>query len=165
MPIQPYPTYQPWQGQYTTQFPTYQAPQMVQPYQQPVNGVVKVDGPNEAMNRLLMQHANQLVPGFVSEPLFDVNGRQFHVLSVEQDGRRNLETFDYTRHVEDHSEVINGVRFGSRAEFDEFAAKVKAVIGADDGVYGPVQPAAEQPVHSAADAAGAASLPRHAAGR
>ena len=53
MPIQPYPTYQPWQGQYTTQFPTYQAAQMAQPYQQPMNGVVKVDGPNEAMNRLL----------------------------------------------------------------------------------------------------------------
>ena len=42
-----------------------------------------------------MKYSNQLMPGFVSEPMFDVNGNQFYTLSVEADGRRNLETFDF----------------------------------------------------------------------
>lgn len=170
MPIQQYPTYQPWQGQYTTQFPTYQAPQMVQPYQpyqQPWNSV-KVDGADEAMNRFLMHYpANMLVPGFISDPLFDINGRQFHALSIEQDGRRNLETFDYKRHVEEQPVVINDSQWVSVEDFEDFVNKTEIALEElrNRGIYGPVQPAAEQPAHSPADAAGAANLPRHVAGR
>lgn len=50
-------------------------------------GVTKVDGADEAMSRFLIKYGNQLVPGFSSEPLFDVNGSQFYTLSVEPDGR------------------------------------------------------------------------------
>ena len=166
MPIQPYPTYQPWQGQYTTQFPTYQAPQMVQPYQHPWNSV-KVDGADEAMNRFLMHYpASMLVPGFVSDPLFDINGRQFHALSIEQDGRRNLETFDYKPHVEEQPVVINDSQWVSVEDFEDFVNKTEIALEElrNRGVHGSVQSAGEQH-SSAADAAGAASLPRHVAGR
>lgn len=157
MPIQPYPTYQPWQGQYTTQFPTYQAPQMVQPYQQPVNGVVKVNGRDSALQY-------NLPPNSMSPALFDSNGKVFYIVSTDGAGAKSVECFDFSPHVEQQPVQIDGAQFVSRAEFDEFAAKVKAVIGADDGVHGSVQSAGEQH-SSAADAAGAASLPRHAAGR
>lgn len=101
---------------------------------------VKVDGPTEAMNRFLMRYANALVPGFISEPTFDVNGRQFYVLSVEQNGRRNLETFDYTPHVEERPVEIDGAQFVSKQEYDQFVAKVSAALEAiNNGIHGPVQ--------------------------
>lgn len=139
------PTWQnPYMPQQTFQQFQQQTPstQYAMPYQQQVQqgfGSIKVDGPTEAMNRFLMHYpANMLVPGFVSEPLFDVNGRQFYALSVEVDGRRNLETFDYERHDANPIKV-DGAQFVSRQEFDEFAAKVNAVLGAQSGIYGPIQ--------------------------
>ena len=126
--------YQPAQAQYS-------AP--VMPYQQQSLGSIKVDGPTEAMNRFLMRYpANQLVAGFVSEPLFDVNGRQFHTLSIEPDGRRNLETFDYKPHVERQSVEIDGAQFVSRQEFDDFTKRVNAALGAINGVHAAVPSAA-----------------------
>lgn len=120
--------------------PSIQPPMPYQP-QQSVNGVIKVDGPAEAMNRFLMRYPeNMLVPGFTTpDPLFDVNGRNFYALSIETDGRRNLETFDYFPHEQMQKVTINGVTFASQAEYDEFLAKVKAVIGEIDGIHGPVQ--------------------------
>lgn len=125
----------------------YQMPQVAQPYQQSVQQQprVLVDGPNEAMNRFLMRYpANVLVPGFVSDALFDVNGRQFHTLSIESDGRRNLETFDFFPHVEEQPVEINGVEFASKKEFDELAAKVNAVMEVVNGLHEPVPTAAER---------------------
>lgn len=133
----------------------YQAPQIT-PYQQqlmqqqplqimqqtPQVEQIKVDGPQEAMNRFLMRYpANMLVPGFISEALFDVNGKQFHTLSVEMDGRRNLETFDYQPHVEP-TQAPGAV---SRAEFDALADKVNQLIGGSNGIHEPVpaEPAAQ----------------------
>lgn len=177
----PYPQYQQtWQIPYVAQAQGYQQP--LQPYQQPTQQQkVLVDGPTEAMNRFLMRYpAHQLVPGFISDELFDVNGRQFHVLSVEADGRRRLETFDYKPHVEQRPINVDGADFVSREEFDEFTKKVNAALGAINGIHGPVQAAATAAgaattaaaaagaVHAAgnapADGAGAADLPRHAAG-
>lgn len=116
--------------------------QVIQPpvaYQQPTNQVIKVDGPDEAMSRILMTYpASQLVPGFVSHPVFDVNGRQFHVLSIEQDGRRNLETFDFTKHIEEEPVTINGAEFASKRELDELAAKVAAMTEVVNGVHGSI---------------------------
>lgn len=64
--------------------------QMQQMQQQQQTGVVRVSGRDEAMNRLLMMYpANMLVPGFISEALFDINGWQFHALSIEADGSRS----------------------------------------------------------------------------
>ena len=125
----------------------YQMPQAVQPYQQSVQQQprVLVDGPSEAMNRFLMRYpANVLVPGFVSDALFDVNGRQFHTLSIESDGRRNLETFDFFPHVEEQPVEINGVEFASKKEFDELAAKVNAVMEVVNGLHEPVPAAVER---------------------
>lgn len=105
---------------------------------QPWNAI-KVDGPNEAMNRFLMHYpANQLMPNFISEPLFDINGRQFHVLSIEADGRRNLETFDYSLHEDEQKVQINGAEFASKREFDELARKVYAVMEVVNGLHAAV---------------------------
>lgn len=155
MPFQPYPTYQPYQPNWAgalnaaatygqqQAMPQQQAPQM--PYQQPWNSV-KVDGADEAMNRFLMRYpANMLVPGFVSDPLFDINGRQFHTLSIEQDGRRNLETFDYKPHVEEQPVVINDSQWVSLEDFEDFVNKTEIALEElrNRGIYGPVQPAAD----------------------
>lgn len=147
--------------------PQYQ--QQMQYQQNAQQGASKVDGPAEAMNRFLMQYpAQSLVPGFVSwPPLFDVNGRQFYTLSIEPDGRRNLETFDYAPHSQAQQVVIDGVTFASRDELDEFCAKVSianSMIGRQNGVLGPV-PAATATVPTAGTASaaqgadGAATLP------
>ncbi len=125
------------------------------PYRQ-ANGRTLVDGPAEAMNRFLMQYpANQLVPGFISDELFDVNGRQFHVLSVEADGRRNLETFDYLPHKDDSKIMVDGVEFESREEFDTLAAKVRAVLGVHGGVSTAVQSGRAETGDAATDGSGA----------
>lgn len=80
------------------------------------------------MNRFLMMYpANQLVYGFVSDELFDVNGRQFYVLSVEADGRRNLETFDFTKHVEQPVVQETG-DFVSRSEYESFVSEYKDFV-------------------------------------
>lgn len=104
--------------------------------QQQVGASIKVSGRDEAMNRLLMMYpANMLVPGFISEALFDVNGKQFHALSIESDGSRNLETFDYTPHVEPakpHDYVTHA----------ELEALLSKLIGENDGIHEPV-PAAD----------------------
>lgn len=153
--------YQPtWNNQYLSQnpyqpvVPSVTYPNIAQQYQQvPTQGQatqgqgaqfqpdpVKVDGPTEAMNRFLMRYSNMLVPGFISEPTFDVNGRQFYVLSVEQNGRRNLETFDYVPHVEEKPVEIDGAQFVSKQEYDQFVAKVSAALEAiNNGIHGPVQ--------------------------
>lgn len=148
MPYQPYqPTwnnpyaqqqFQPFQQQTVMPGAQQAYPQTgVQAYQQQ-GEVMKVDGEVEAMNRLLMKYANSLVSGFVSEPVFDINGRQFYVLSVDANSRRNLETFDYVPHSETTKVIINGVEFESREEFDSLSAKVRAVLGENDGVHEPV---------------------------
>jgi hypothetical protein len=82
--------------------------------------------------------------------VWDINGRQFYTLSVEADGRRNFETFDYAPHSESVKVRINGVEFESQQEFDAFAEKVRAVMGGNDGVHSTVQersaaPAGTQP--------------------
>jgi hypothetical protein len=165
MEVSMMPYYQPtWNNPYqnlygTQQLPTavgaYQPPQPVGTQAQPAMPV-KVDGPAEAMNRFLIQYpASQLVPGFVSDPLFDVNGRQFHTLSIEADGHRNLETFDFEKHIEI---PISGTPddYIQRAEFDELVSKVNSIMGGQNGVHGPVQAAAPAAAPAAAQQAGPA---------
>ena len=125
-PMQQMQPMQPMQPMYQQQPMQYQVP--------------KVDGPNEAMNRLLMEHANQLNPGFMSKPVFDVDGKRFYVLSVEPDGRRNLETFRYKPDIDQQpTDRLEG--YVGRNEFDALAGKVDELKGALDGLYEPVQPA------------------------
>lgn len=90
-PINPYLT-NPYMQQ-SIMPPIVQQPSVQLPVQ---TGGIRVSGRDEALNRLLMLYpANQLVPGFTSDALFDVDGRHFHALSIESDGSRNLETFAY----------------------------------------------------------------------
>lgn len=142
-----YGQYNPWMaGPYVPGAPQF-APQPAQQYapQQPATAHVKVDGPVEALNRLVLTYpAAQLVPGFVSDPVFDVNGRQFHTLSIEADGRRNLETFDFSPHVEEPAPEPAGTV--PREEFDalaarleELAATVDSMRGGRNGVHEPVR--------------------------
>ena len=118
-------------------------------YQQPVNGYqqqnwynhgrIMADGPTEAYNRLLMMYQpNQLVPGFVSDTVWDVNGRQFYSLSIENDGRRNFEIFDYMKHVDSKPTQIDGTQFVSRQEYDQFVKDVSAKLEAMNGVHAAV---------------------------
>lgn len=119
------------------------AQQQQQPALQQQQAGVRVSGRTEAMNRLLMMYpANMLVPGFISDALFDIDGRHFHALSIEPDGSRNLETFAYqleSTPAQESSEYV------SRSEFQELVGKVDQVnqmIGGLNGISQPVQPAA-----------------------
>lgn len=138
---------------YMQQFAQQQLPPQMPAMQptQPQAGIL-VDGPNEAMNRFLMRYpANQLVPGFTSDPLFDVNGRQFHTLSVESDGRRNLETFDFVKHEEEKPmQQVDMSNFVTRAEFQGVMDKINQLMGAQDGIHGPVQTTATTPATESA---------------
>lgn len=109
--------------------------------QQSQQAGIRVSGRDEAMNRLLMMYpANMLVPGFISDALFDIDGRHFHALSIEADGRRNLETFSYQLDVP--MQQITGSDYVSRAEFQELVSKINQMTGDDNGIHEPIQAAA-----------------------
>lgn len=96
---------------------------------------VRVSGREEAMSRFLMMYpAYMLVPGFISDALFDVNGRQFHTLSIEADNSRNLETFDYKPHVE----PAKPQDYVTHAELEALLSKL---MGDNNGIHEPVQAA------------------------
>ena len=135
MPYQPYnPT---WQNPYLPLTNQGQpVSPMVQPYQQPVNGVIKVNGRDSAMQY-------NLPPNSTSPALFDQSGTCFYIVSTDGTGMKTVECFDFTPHVEQQPVQIDGAQFVSRKEFDEFAAKVNAVLGANNGVHGPAQGAAD----------------------
>lgn len=136
--------YQPYQ-------PTWVNPYLQQPLQttlqsstqqwpmqyQPVNGIVKVNGRDSALQY-------QLPPNSMSPALFDQNGKVFYVVSTDGTGTKNVEVFDFSPHV-DEPVKVDGAKFVSRREFDEFTAKVQAAIGALNGTNGPVQDAAAEP--------------------
>lgn len=103
----------------------------VQPYQQPVNGIVKVNGRDSAMQY-------QLPPNSMSPALFDKDGKVFYIVSTDGTGAKTVETFDFTPHVEEQPVRIDGAQFVSRREFDEFAAKVNAGLGASNGIHGAI---------------------------
>lgn len=130
MPYQPYQST--WNNPYLSspympQLPT----QTVQPYQQPVNGVVKVNGRDSALQY-------QLPPNSMSPALFDNNGKVFYIVSTDGTGMKTVEAFDFTPHVEESPIQIDGAQFVSRQEFESFTAKVNAALGALNGVHEPV---------------------------
>lgn len=132
MPYQPYQST--WQNPY---LPLTNQGQPVMPtYQQPVNGVIKVNGRDSAMQY-------QLPPNSTSPALFDKSGTCFYIVSTDGTGMKTVECFDFTPHKDEQPVKIDGAQFVSRKEFDEFAAKVNAVLGANNGVHGPVQGATD----------------------
>lgn len=119
-----------------------QITQQPTPVMQQQAGVsIKVSGRDEAMNRFLMMYpASVLVPGFTSDALFDIDGRHFHALSIEPDGRRNLETFSYK--LDSSPTQQANTDYVSRAEFQKLANKINQMTGDANGISQSVQPAA-----------------------
>ena len=123
------------------QFPYPQGVQAQQPvtpqqYQQPVNGIVKVNGRDSALQV-------QLPPNSTSVPLIDssFDGKRgtFYVVSTDGTGTKSVEAYDFVPHVDQQPVQIDGANFVSRQEYDQFVAKVSAALGALNGTYGPVQ--------------------------
>lgn len=133
-----------WNNPYLPQNP-YQPmmpSQTVQPYQQPVNGIVKVNGRDSAMQY-------QLPPNSTSPALFDNNGQVFYVVSTDGTGMKTVEVFDFTPHVEQQPIQVDGAQFVSRQEFEQFTAKVNAALGALNGSNEPISAAAVVPAQRA----------------
>lgn len=129
----PYTPYQPtWNNPY---LPATNQGQPVlpvsNPYQQPVNGIVKVNGRDSAMQY-------QLPPNSTSPALFDNSGTCFYIVTTDGTGMKTVECFDFTPHVEQQPVQIDGAQFVSRQEFEDFTAKVNAALGALNGVHEPV---------------------------
>lgn len=116
----------------------FQQQQYPQQYQQPVNGITKVNGRDSALQY-------QLPPNSTSPALFDNNGSTFYVVSTDGTGMKTVEAFDFTPHKEQRPIEIDGAQFVSRQEFEEFVAKVSAALGALNGIHGPVQAPAAGP--------------------
>ena len=115
-----------------------QQPQQPLAYQQAGGSSIRVSGRDEAMNRLLMMYpSNVLVPGFISDAVFDIDGKHFHALSIEQDGSRNLETFSYQLGT-----PTTQTDYVSRAEFQELVNRLNAMTGGTNGIPESVQAAA-----------------------
>ena len=102
--------------------------QLATGWQQPVNGIVKVNGRDSALQY-------QLPPNSMSPALFDQNGKTFYIVSTDGTGMKTVEAFDFSPHVEQQPVQIDGAQFVSRKEFDEFTAKVNAAIGAINGIH------------------------------
>lgn len=133
MPYQPYQST--WQNPYLPQVqqPQYNpvAPSVTTPYSQPINGVIKVNGRDSAMQY-------QLPPNSTSPALFDKDGKVFYIVSTDGTGMKTVEAFDFLPHQEEKPLQIDGAQFVSRQEFEQFTAKVNAALGALNGVHEPV---------------------------
>ena len=137
MPYQPYQST--WQNPFLPQYNQGQpVQQMMQPYQQPVNGIVKVNGRESALQY-------QLPPNSTSPALFDQSGTCFYIVSTDGTGMKTVECFDFKEHVEQQPVKIDGAEFVSRTEYDKFVAKVSAALEAINGVHAAVPSAAAQP--------------------
>lgn len=133
MPYTPYQST--WTNPYMPQVqqPQYSpvVPSVTTPYSQPVNGVIKVNGRDSAMQY-------QLPPNSMSPALFDNNGKVFYIVSTDGTGMKTVEAFDFQPHVDEQPVNIDGAQFVSRKEFEDFTAKVNAALGALNGVHEPV---------------------------
>lgn len=136
----------PYAQQALPQYPLPQAPMgYQQPYQQPVNGVIKVNGRESAMQY-------QLPPNSMSPALFDANGRTFYVVSTDGAGAKTVEAFDFRPHVDEAPQPALAGYVG-RDEFEALAARVDAMTGGEDVLHAAVpEPAAAhaRPAHSGA---------------
>lgn len=128
------PNYQPYQSTWNNPYlPLYNQGQQVQPqmYGQPVNGIIKVNGPQSAMQY-------QLPPNSTSPALFDASGKCFYVVSTDGTGTKSLEWFDFSPHEEAEPEPAK--RYVTREEFDEAIAKISESLEAAHGTDGPTEP-------------------------
>jgi hypothetical protein len=142
-----------WQNPYMPQN-GYQGPlgQSFQ-YQQPVNGIVKVNGRDSALQY-------QLPPNSMSPALFDQNGKTFYIVSTDGTGMKTVEAFDFTQHVEQQPVQLDGAQFVSKQEYDQFVAKVSAALEAINGVHEPISTAGTASAVQSADGTTALNAPR-----
>lgn len=116
-------------------FPSQQISQIAQQYQQSYNGITKVNGPQSAMQI-------NLPPNSISNPLIDssFDGKKgvFYIVSTDGTGSKSIEAFDFSPHIEQQVQVDNS-QYVSRQEFNELAARVGIILGALNGIHGPVQ--------------------------
>ena len=141
MPYQPYQST--WNNPYLPQVqqPQYSpvVPSVTSPYSQPVNGVIKVNGRDSAMQY-------QLPPNSMSPALFDNNGQTFYIVSTDGTGMKTVEAFDFTQHVDEKPVQIDGAQFVSKQEYDQFVAKVSAALEAiNNGVHAAVPATTAKP--------------------
>lgn len=129
-------SYQPYQSTWQNPYLPNQ-PMTVQPYQQPVNGITKVNGRDSALQY-------PLPPNSMSQPLFDNNGKTFYIVSTDGAGGKTVEAFDFAPHVD--SQPAQPV---SREEFDSLADKVNAALGAINELHATVPEPSAKPASSA----------------
>lgn len=108
-----------------------------QQYQQPVNGIVKVNGPDSAMQV-------NLPPNSTSQPLmdskFDGNGGMFYVVSTDGTGSKSIEVFDYSRHVEAPPQAVPTDAV-SRDEFNMALGAIETLKGEISELRAAIPPA------------------------
>lgn len=151
----PYTPYQPtWNNPYLPQYNQGQpVTPMVQPYQQPVNGITKVNGRDSAMQY-------QLPPNSMSPALFDNNGQTFYIVSTDGTGMKTVEAFDFMPHKDEQPIKIDGAQFVSRTEYDQFVAKVSAALEAINGVHAAVSATGTADANEGANVAAPLDAPR-----
>ena len=99
--------------------------------QQPYNGITKVNSQESAMQV-------NLPPTSTSDPMFNIDGRHFYVVSTDGTGSKTLERFRYEK--DDEPLPADGAQYVTRQEFDAFVAKL--IGGAGNGTDGSAQAAA-----------------------
>ncbi len=106
----------------------FQQPALPYQPQQSVNGVIKVNGRDSALQY-------QLPPNSMSPALFDNNGQVFYIVSTDGTGTKSIETFDFSPHVEKQEQVFNADQYVTKAEFDELRSRISWLIGEANGVH------------------------------
>jgi len=104
------------------------------PFQQPINGVIKVNGRDSAIQY-------QLPPNSMSPALFDNDGKTFYIVSTDGTGTKTVEAFDYTPHIEPPTDKLSGTDYVSRSEFQNLTDLVNKLYGDIHGIHGSVQQA------------------------
>lgn len=112
--------------------PMYNQGQPVMP--QPVNGIIKVNGPQSAMQI-------QLPPNSTSQPMIDSNfdGKHgvFYVVSTDGTGTKTIEYFDFSPHVE-QPVTPQQPDYVTRSEFQDLVNRINQMTGGTNGADGSV---------------------------
>lgn len=110
-------------------------------YQQPVNGITKVNGRDSAMQY-------QLPPNSMSPALFDKDGTCFYVVSTDGTGTKTVETFDFAPRQEARQADMG--QYVSRGEFDDLVSKVDRIINGTNAAVQQQPTATQQPAQQPA---------------
>lgn len=107
------PYYQPYSAYQTNFTPTYQPT-----YQQPTNGLVKVNGYESALQY-------PLPPNSTSPVLLHASEDTFFIKRTDASGVGTVEQYDFTPHVQKPAQPVAAV---SREEFDQLSTRVDKLM-------------------------------------